>query len=118
MDELSQELATLEAKSLRRRLRVVEEVLPGGRVRVGGQVLLNLSANDYLGLSQDPRIIEAAQARPRPGGAWAPEPPAWWWGTWVCMRRWRPGPGPVQGHRSGGVFQHRLHGQPGGRSRR
>jgi 8-amino-7-oxononanoate synthase len=41
---------------------VVEEVLPGGRVRVAGQVLLNLSSNDYLGLSQDPRLIDAAQA--------------------------------------------------------
>ncbi len=46
---------------MRRRLQVVEEVLPGGKVRVNGRVLLNLSANDYLGLSQDPRLIAAAQ---------------------------------------------------------
>ncbi len=47
---------------MRRRLQVVEEVLSGGRVRVAGRVLLNLSANDYLGLAQDPRLIAAAQA--------------------------------------------------------
>ncbi|MBI4644672.1 MAG: 8-amino-7-oxononanoate synthase [Deltaproteobacteria bacterium] len=60
--ELAQELAALEAQDLRRRLQVVEEVLPGGHVRVAGQVLLNLSSNDYLGLAQDPRLIAAAQA--------------------------------------------------------
>ena len=59
--ELDQELAALEAQALRRRLQVVEEVLPGGKVRVAGQVLLNLSSNDYLGLAQDPRLIAAAQ---------------------------------------------------------
>jgi 8-amino-7-oxononanoate synthase len=59
--ELDQELAALETQALRRRLQVVEEVLPGGKVRVAGQELLNLSSNDYLGLAQDPRLIAAAQ---------------------------------------------------------
>ena len=71
MEELSQELAELEAQAQRRRLQVVEEVLPGGRVRVAGQVLLNLSSNDYLGLAQDPRLIEAAQAAAARWGAGA-----------------------------------------------
>ena len=62
MEELTQELDALEARSLRRRLRVVDEVLPGGKVRLAGQTLLNLSSNDYLGLAQDPRLIHAAQA--------------------------------------------------------
>ncbi len=69
--ELAQELADLEARDLRRRLLEVEEVLPGGRVRVGGQVLLNLSANDYLGLAQDPRLAAAAAEAARRWGAGA-----------------------------------------------
>jgi 8-amino-7-oxononanoate synthase len=71
MEELSKELAALESRSLRRRLRVVEEVLPGGKVRVAGQVLLNLSSNDYLGLALDSRIIEAARAAAARWGAGA-----------------------------------------------
>jgi 8-amino-7-oxononanoate synthase len=71
MDELSRELADLEGRALRRRLQVVEEVRPGGKVRVAGQVLLNLSSNDYLGLSQDHRIIKAAQAAAAQWGAGA-----------------------------------------------
>ena len=50
---------------------MVDEVLPGGKVRVAGQVLLNLSSNDYLGLAQDPRLIDAAQAAAAQWGAGA-----------------------------------------------
>jgi 8-amino-7-oxononanoate synthase len=69
LEQLSQELAALETQALRRRLQTVEEVLPGGRVRVGGKVLLNLSSNDYLGLALDPRLIQAAQAAAARWGA-------------------------------------------------
>jgi 8-amino-7-oxononanoate synthase len=59
--DIQQELESLEAQHLRRRLQVIEAVLPGGKVRVGGQELLNLSSNDYLGLAQDARLIRASQ---------------------------------------------------------
>jgi 8-amino-7-oxononanoate synthase len=71
MEGLTQELDALEARSMRRRLRVVDEVLSGGKVRVAGQTLLNLSSNDYLGLAQDPRLISAAQAAAAEWGAGA-----------------------------------------------
>ena len=58
---LEQELHDLEGQHLRRHLQVVEEMLPGGKVKVNGQVFLNLSSNDYLGLAGDPRLIAAAQ---------------------------------------------------------
>ncbi len=71
LQSLAQELQTLADKDLRRRLLEVEEVLPGGKVRVGGRVLLNLSSNDYLGLAQDPRLIRAAQEAAARWGAGA-----------------------------------------------
>jgi 8-amino-7-oxononanoate synthase len=61
LEQLAQELAGLESQALRRRLQTLEEVLPGGKVRLDGRVLLNLSSNDYLGLALDPRLIAAAQ---------------------------------------------------------
>jgi 8-amino-7-oxononanoate synthase len=71
LELLSRELAALEAQALRRRLRTVEEVLPGGKVRLDREILLNLSANDYLGLAQDPRVIAAAQEAAARWGAGA-----------------------------------------------
>jgi 8-amino-7-oxononanoate synthase len=71
LDQLAQELAALETQALRRRLQVLEEVLPGGKVRLNGRVLLNLSSNDYLGLALDPRLIAAAQEAAERWGAGA-----------------------------------------------
>jgi len=61
LENLALELENLTSQDLRRSLTTVEEALPGGRVRVDGQVLLNLSSNDYLGLSQEPRLIAAVR---------------------------------------------------------
>jgi 8-amino-7-oxononanoate synthase len=61
LENLAQELENLAFQNLRRGLTPVQEALPGGRVQVDGRVLLNLSSNDYLGLSQDPRLIGAAR---------------------------------------------------------
>jgi 7-keto-8-aminopelargonate synthetase-like enzyme len=109
MEGLTQELAALESRSLRRRLQVVEEVLPGGKVRVAGQVLLNLSSNDYLGLSQDPRIIEAARAAAARWGAGAGASRLVM-GHWPCTKQWKPAA--FKGAAEAAIF-HWLHGQWG-----
>lgn len=54
-------LAEAEACGLRRRLRSVEP-LSARECRVDGHVCLNVSANNYLGLADDPRLKAAAIA--------------------------------------------------------
>jgi len=54
------ELERAEALGRRRRLRVVEP-LDGGRVRLDGRELVDVSSNDYLGLSRHPALIERAR---------------------------------------------------------
>jgi len=49
-----------EAQDRRRRLRPLEP-LDGGRVRLGGRELIDVSSNDYLGLSRHPALIERAR---------------------------------------------------------
>ena len=41
----------------------------GGEVRIGGRPVLNLCANNYLGLASDPRVVEAAIEATRRWGA-------------------------------------------------
>lgn len=57
--QLSTELDLLRAAGLRRELREVSSP-QGARITVGGQSLLNFSSNDYLGLANEPTLIEAA----------------------------------------------------------
>ncbi len=57
-DRLRDELAKLETGGL---LRLLTPCEPQGRlIHVGGVVLANLGSNDYLGLAQHPRLIDAA----------------------------------------------------------
>ena len=58
LETLAARVAERERAGLLRRARTVEAV-HGVRVRVDGRELTNFCSNDYLGLAQDPRIIEA-----------------------------------------------------------
>ncbi|MEQ9453355.1 MAG: 8-amino-7-oxononanoate synthase [Phycisphaeraceae bacterium] len=57
-NHLREDLARREAEDLLRQLRPVENT--GPIVRLHGRDLINLASNDYLGLSQHPRLIQAA----------------------------------------------------------
>ncbi len=67
--DLEQELESPGGQHLRRHLQVIDEVRPGGKVKVDGQELLNLSSNDYLGLASDARLIKASQEAAAQWGA-------------------------------------------------
>ena len=61
LDHLNATLAGLAAEGLLKRERLIEGA-QGARVRVGGREMLNLCANNYLGLAGDMRLVQAAQA--------------------------------------------------------
>jgi len=54
-----EEIETLRRKGLLRRLRQVESP-SSSRIVVEGKSYLNLSSNNYLGLSTHPKVKEAA----------------------------------------------------------
>ncbi len=59
--ELSAQLAQLDAAGLKRRRRTLETPC-GPLARVGGRDLISFCSNDYLGLANDPALVEAACA--------------------------------------------------------
>ncbi|HQT87328.1 MAG TPA: aminotransferase class I/II-fold pyridoxal phosphate-dependent enzyme [Acidiphilium sp.] len=69
-DFASSKLAGLERSALRRRL-VTTARSAGAQVARGGASLISFSCNDYLNLSTDPAVIEAAVAATRRYGAGA-----------------------------------------------
>src|SRR5205814_5688275 len=58
---LGEELSALKAQGLYRRLRVLERE-QGARTVVDGREVINLSSNNYLGLTTHPRLRKAARA--------------------------------------------------------
>ena len=58
---LTEELARIETQGLTKRERQITSA-QGAHVTVGGRAMLNLCANNYLGLAGDPRLAAAARA--------------------------------------------------------
>ncbi len=54
-------LETIEAEGLLKRERLIEGP-QGGRIRVAGREMVNLCANNYLGLANHPEVVAAARA--------------------------------------------------------
>jgi 8-amino-7-oxononanoate synthase len=73
MKELATDLDRRRAENLYRRRRVVET--PQGPVLcVEGRELVAFCSNDYLGLANDPRVVEALQ---RGAAHWGAAPRTW-----------------------------------------
>lgn len=61
LDHLRQTLQGIEADGLTKRERLIHGP-QGAHVQIAGRRMLNLCANNYLGLADDPRLIAAAKA--------------------------------------------------------
>ncbi|MGD9855698.1 MAG: 8-amino-7-oxononanoate synthase [Planctomycetaceae bacterium] len=69
-DWLADELAALESAGWRRHRRTVTP-LPNGECEIDGRRLINFASNDYLGLTGDKRLCEAARRALEDTGAGA-----------------------------------------------
>src|SRR5271154_1842238 len=61
LEHLRGALAAIEADGLTKRERLIESP-QGGRIRVAGLEMVNLCANNYLGLADHPEVVAAARA--------------------------------------------------------
>jgi glycine C-acetyltransferase len=59
-DRFRSELDEIEAAGLTKHERVIESP-QGAAITVGGRTVLNFCANNYLGLADDPRLLQAAR---------------------------------------------------------
>ena len=60
-DQLTQELANIEAAGLYKRERIITSAQGAEITLDDGSTVLNFCANNYLGLSSHPRVVEAAK---------------------------------------------------------
>jgi len=60
-DWLSDALTRLDEQGLRRRLTERATAQRGDRIVIDGQELINFGSNDYLGLADDPRVLDAVR---------------------------------------------------------
>jgi glycine C-acetyltransferase len=61
LDHIATTLSGIEAEGLMKRERLITGA-QGAHVQMAGREMLNLCANNYLGLASDPRLIAAAKA--------------------------------------------------------
>jgi glycine C-acetyltransferase len=59
-DRLSKELSEIESSGLFKNERIITSE-QGAEITVGGKTVLNFCANNYLGLSSHPKVVEAAK---------------------------------------------------------
>lgn len=60
LDHVAATLASIEAEGLTKRERLITGA-QGAHVQMAGRQMLNLCANNYLGLANDPRLVAAAK---------------------------------------------------------
>src|SRR5579862_5338707 len=57
---IADEIASLKDQGLFNNIRTIESAM-GARIVVDGKPVINFCANNYLGLADDPRLIDAAK---------------------------------------------------------
>jgi glycine C-acetyltransferase len=67
LDHITDTLAQIEAEGMMKRERLITSP-QGGQIRVGDREVINLCANNYLGLADHPDLIAAAKAAMDPKG--------------------------------------------------
>ena len=67
LTDISNTLAQIEAEGLYKRERMISSP-QGGEITVGGREVINLCANNYLGLADHPALIQAAKDAMEPKG--------------------------------------------------